>query len=68
MRKRNRSLRFLYVYRRAVASAMASPQTMLKGPHTTLLRLIHTPAVTRQKMVSVMSPRKAPMKNSMTTL
>ena len=37
---------------------------MENGPHTTLERLIQMPAVTRQKMVSVMSPKNAPMKNS----
>ena len=41
---------------------------MLKGPYTTLLRLMSMPVVARQKMVSVMSPRKAPMKNSDTSL
>ena len=44
--------------------AMARPHTMENGPHTTLERLIHSPPVTRQKIVSVMSPRNAPMKNS----
>ena len=34
----------------------------------TLLRLIQTPAVIRQKMVSVISPRNAPAKKSHTTL
>ncbi len=37
---------------------------MENGPHTTLERLIHSPPVTRQKMVSVISPKNAPMKNS----
>ena len=35
---------------------------------TTLLRLIQYPAVIRQNMVSVISPRKAPTMNSMTSL
>ena len=43
---------------------MARPQTMLNGPQTRLLRLIQTPAVMRQKMVSTISPKKAPMMNS----
>ena len=49
-----------------VASASARPHTTLKGPHTRLDRLIHTPAVTRQKMVSTTSPRNAPMTNNHT--
>ena len=32
--------------------AMARPHTMENGPHTTLERLIHSPPVTRQKIVS----------------
>ena len=44
--------------------ASASPHTTLKGPHTKLERLIHTPAVRRQNTVSTMSPRNAPMTNS----
>ena len=35
---------------------------------TTLLRLIQYPAVIRQKIVSVISPRNAPIKNSSTIL
>ena len=34
---------------------IASPQTILNGPQTTLERLIHTPAVILQKIVSVIS-------------
>ena len=51
---------------RTAASTSASPHTTLKGPHTRLDRLIQTPAVTRQKMVSTTSPRKAPTTNSQT--
>ena len=41
---------------------------MLNGPYTRLERLIHTPAVTRQKIVSVKSPRTQPITNSHTSL
>ena len=56
--------RSLYLYKTWVTSAMARPQTIEKGPHTRLERLIQYPAVMRQKIVSVMSPRNAPITNS----
>ena len=62
--KRCRSDLPLLLNRRVVTKAMASPHTMLKGPHTTLLRLIQTPTVRRQNMVSTISPKKAPNMNS----
>ena len=49
---------------RMAASTSASPHTTLNGPQTRLERLIQTPAVMRQKMVSTTSPRKAPMTKS----
>lgn len=51
-----------------VSTTTPIPQTILKGPYSTLLRLIHTPEVRRQNMVSVISPRNAPIKNSHTSL
>ncbi len=47
---------------------MASPHTRLKCPHTRLLRLIQTPAVSRQNIVSTISPKKAPITSSHNTV
>ena len=52
VQNRNPLLLSLYLYNIAVTIAIASPHTILNGPHTTLLRLIHTPAVMWQKIVS----------------
>ena len=62
--KRCRSDLPLLLNRRVVTKAIARPHTMLKGHHTTLLRLIQTPTVRRQNKVSTISPKKAPNMNS----
>ena len=59
---------FRDLYNSTVAITMAIPQTMLKGPQTRLLRLIHTPALTRQNSVSVRSPSKDPTTRIHTSL